>query len=111
MPATYIGTRWYCTDTARHVHGPLYRKNNGEFFSCEDGAITPLSEADAEAWLRENAPEAHERLFGEPPEGARVGMSLYGVDARAKALAYREAKRTGRPVGEIVSECIMLKLG
>ena len=116
MPTEIIDGRWYSTDTAEFVsaneYASLHRKRNGEYFMCEGEDIRPVTYDCAEDWARSCArPEDYERHFGEPPEGAKAAMSLYGVDARAKALVYREARRTGRPVGEVVSECILAKLG
>lgn len=114
-----------------YVAHELYRKKTGEFFLHIEGGpatswaearglngtrrgehIVPVSYDEARALVERNADaDVYEELFGLADDESTVVITVRGVDARAKALLDREASRTGRTLGEILSDCILSILG
>lgn len=118
------------TGLAYVCHG-LYRKKTGEFFLHVHGGpatswakptetggtrgaehVVLATYDEARELVERNADaDVYEELFGLADDESTVVITVRGVDARAKALLDREASRTGRTLGEILSDCILSKLG
>lgn len=114
-----------------YVYHGLYRKKTGEFFLhicggaasnwakptetggtrwAEHVVLATYDEARALVEAHGTADE-YEALFGLCEDESDVIVTVRGVSAKAKTLLDREAARTGRTLGEILSECILSKLG
>lgn len=114
-----------------YVYHGLHRKKTGEFFlhvcggaatnwakptetggtrRAEHVVLATYDEARALVEAHGTADE-YEAVFGLCEDEPAVVITVRGVDAQAKALLDREASKTGRQLGEIVSECILAKLG
>lgn len=107
----------------------LYRKKTGEFFlhvwggaatrwaAVRDGRtkaaehVVLVSYDEAREFAERHADvDMYGEVFGFAEDEATVTVTVRGVDSMAKALLDAEASRTGRTLGDVLSECVLSHL-
>lgn len=107
-----IKGRRYSTDTAKHISGTLYRKNNGEFFLADGNEITLLTFDMARTWAVDHLDgETYNQYFGAVTDGGRKVTRTFSLTEGVVETIKREAARTGESVSDVVARAVMFAYG